>query len=225
MSKNAIYILDSSGKIAHMFVSETGFIVSPRNLSDSSLVEQIDNTYTFISQDTTVPIQIFNVSDQCTPDQTVLSECLNKTVIVDVTQSFSGNVLYLLIPEISLTKYSVAPDTYITMNEEGQIIVQVSPGFEPEITDLSSTATTETRVEPDTSSTQVEPDTSSTQVEPDTSIVSESSEHEHEIITAFNIAKGIAESIGQSNSSNSTATTESMTPSVLSSLNPWSKFG
>ena len=118
------------------------------------------------------------------------------------------------------------------MNEEGQIIVQVSPGFEPEITDLSSTATTETRVEPDTYSTQVEPDTystqvepdiSSTQVEPDTSIVSESSEHE--MITAFNIAKGIVESIGQSNSSNSTATTESMTPSVLSSLNPWSKFG
>ena len=214
MSKNAIYILDSSGKIAHMFVSETGFIVSPGNLSDSSLVEQIDNTYTFISQDTTVPIQIFNVSDQCTPDQTGLSECLNKTVIVDVTQSFSGNVLYLLIPEISLTKYSVAPDTYITMNEEGQIIVQVSPGFEPEITDLSSTATTETRVEPDTYSTQVEPDTS---------IVSESSEHE--MITAFNIAKGIVESIGQSNSSNSTATTESMTPSVLSSLNPWSKLG
>ena len=221
MSKNAIYILDSSGKIAHMFVSETGFIVSPGNLSDSSLVEQIDNTYTFISQDTTVPIQIFNVSDQCTPDQTVLSECLNKTVIVDVTQSFSGNVLYLLIPEISLTKYSVAPDTYITMNEEGQIIVQVSPGSVPEITDLSSTATTETQVEPDMSSTQVEPETSIKSL----TVGSIPESGEHEIVTAFKIAKGIAESIGQYNSSGSTATTASMTPSTLSSLNPWSKFG
>lgn len=182
MSKNAIYVLDSSGKITQMFVSESGFSVN----------QDVD-IYTFSSNDVTAPIHVFNVSDQCTPDQTVLSECLNKTAIVDVTQSFSGNVLYLLIPEISLTKYSVATGTDITMTQEGQITVQVSTGSVPGITYLSSTP----------------------------SIVS----GEHEIVRAFNLAKGIADLVGQSNSSNSTATTESMTPSILSSLNPWSKFG
>lgn len=190
MSKNAIYVLDSSGKITQMFVSESGFSVN----------QDVD-IYTFSSNDVTAPIHVFNVSDQCTPDQTVLSECLNKTAIVDVTQSFSGNVLYLLIPEISLTKYSVATGTDITMTQEGQITVQVSTGSVPGITYLSST--------------QMEPETSTP------SIVS----GEHEIVRAFNLAKGIADLVGQSNSSNSTATTESMTPSILSSLNPWSKFG
>ena len=194
MSKSAIYVLGSDGNITQMFVSESGFNVNEPTTDNP-------NEYTFSIQDSTVPIHVFNVSDQCTPDQTVLSECLNKTAIVDVTQSFSGNVLYLLIPEISLTKYSVATGTDITMTQEGQITVQVSTGSVPEITDLSST--------------QVEPETSTP------SIVS----GEHEIVRAFNLAKGIVDLVGQSNSSNSMAATASMTPSIVSSLNPWSKFG
>lgn len=184
-TKSAIYVLDAPGKIANMFVSESGFSVN----------QDVD-TYTFLSNDVTVPVHMFNVSDQCTTTQVVLSECLSKTAILDVTQPFGGNVLYLLIPEISLTKYSVAPNTEITMNPEGQIMVQISPGSEPEITDLSTTSATEIHVEPESV--------------------------EHEIVVAFNLAKGIADSITQSNSSNSTSTntTASMTPSTLSSVTP-----
>ena len=194
-----------------MFVSETGFYVN-----------QVVDTYTFSNQDATIPIQIFNVSDQCTPDQTVLSECLSKTAIVDTIQSFTGNVLYVLIPEVSLTKYSVAPDTYITISEEGQIMVQISPGSEPEITDLSTQAEQNISIGSSTSTTEPNTSASLIQVEPDTLT---SLPPEHEIVVAFNIAKGIADSIRLSNSSGSTATTASMTPSTLSSFNPWSKFG
>ena len=223
-TKSAIYVLDSSGKITQMFVSESGFSVN-----------QYVDIYTFSSNDITVPVHVFNVSDQCTPDQTVLSECLNKTTIVDVTQPFGGNVLYLLIPEISLTKYSVATGTDITMTQEGQITVQVSTGSVPEITDLSSTQVEpEDALRPDevgstsnpsigieeSTTATTEPDISSTQVEPETSTPSIVS-GEHEIVRAFNLAKSIADSITQPNSSDSTATTASMTSNPWS----WSKFG
>lgn len=197
MSRNAIYVLDSSGKITQMFVGESGF----------SVVKDAD-TYTFSNHDSTIPIHVFNVMDKCTSDEDELYTCLSKTEIVDLTQPFAGNVLYVLIPNFSLTKYSVATGTEITMSQEGQIIVHVSPGSEPEETNLSTTSITE----PDIYSTQVEPDYSI-----GSSTVPESGEHE--IVTAFNIAKNIADAIIQLNSSNSTATTASMTP------NTWSKFG
>lgn len=205
-TKSAIYVLDAPGKITHMFVSESGFNIDKPLTSEE---------FTFSSND----IRVFNVSDQCAPNPTDLPDCLKKTEISNVSTTFSGNVLYLLKPNISLTKYTVNDDTEITMTENQIIII----GKQDPVISLSTT-------EHEASSTQVEPDISigSDDLRPDevgSSTVSESGEHE--IVRAFNIAKGIAESITQSNSSNSTSTntTASMTPSTLSSVTPWSKFG
>jgi hypothetical protein len=200
MSKSALYVLGSDGNITQMFVSESGFNVS----------EAEPNEYTFSIQDSTIPIHVFDVSDQCKPEQTELSECLNKTEITVTeefkTKMFYGNVLYLLIPQVSFTKYILDPNKSIIMTPVGSIVAYILPDHSPETTSLLETGTgTET-------GTETEPGTG-------TETGTETETGEHEIVVAFNMAKNIADLIGKSNSSNSTNSTASMTPSA------WSSFG
>jgi hypothetical protein len=250
MSKNALYIVGSDGTITQMFVSESGFNVN----------ETESNAYTFSVQDSTVPIHAFDVSDQCKPVQSELSDCLNKTETIVTEQTlpklFYGNVLYLLIPNVSLTKYMLDSNRNIIMTREGPVVAYILPDSQPETTPLGTEPETEissTQTEPGTEvpslqtesgteipSMQTEPGTEvpslqtesgteipSMQTEPSTSIISSSVEptsvsNEHEIVTVFNVAKSIVDSLGQTNSTFSTNTTASMTTSAPSA---WSSFG
>lgn len=203
MSKSALYIVGSDDNITQMFVSESGFDV----------IETESNAYTFSVQDSTVPIHAFDVSDRCEPEQPELSECLNKTETIVTEQTlpklFYGNVLYWLVPNVSLTKYMLDSNRNLIMTREGPIVAYTLPGSQPETTPLG---------------TEPETEIPSMQTEPSTSIISSTVEpasitNEHEIVTVFNVAKRIADSLGQTSSTNTTA---SMTPSAPSA---WSLFG
>lgn len=221
MPKSAIYVLGSDGNITRMFVNESGFNVTEIEPNEYSFSTQSSN-------EQVSTIQAFDVSDQCNPEQTELSKCLNKTEIRATEESlpllFYGNVLYLFIPQVSFTKYILDPSRNIIMTREGPIVAHILQGSQPETNSLIGnelgTELSSMQNEPDTSIGPESLQPSSTESTMETNNVS----GEHEIVIAFNLAKGIVDSITQPNSSNSTATTESMTHSTLSSLNPFKSW-